>query len=89
MENKVIITYSLSGRKNALELTRKIYGYTDASNHCKYKYHRKGILTGIPYEKLARGCLLVKPEYENKIAQGLTSLGLKIKILTIKIINKH
>jgi hypothetical protein len=41
---KTMITYSLSKRKNALDLTRKIYGYVDASNHGKYKYERKGIL---------------------------------------------
>lgn len=89
MNKQIIITYSLSGKKNALDLTRKIYGYTDASNYGKYKYQRNGLLTGIPYEKLARGCLLVDPKHENQVAQALTSLGLKIKILTIDILNKR
>lgn len=89
MEGKVIITYSLSGKKNALDITRKIYGYTDSSNHGKYKYHRKGLLTGIPYEKLARGCLLTSKEHEPQIIQSLTSLGLKVKVLTIQLLNRR
>lgn len=37
-KEKTMITYSLSGRKNALELTRKIYRYKDSSNYDKYTY---------------------------------------------------
>lgn len=89
MENTVIITYSLAGKKNALEITRKIYGYTDSSNYGSYKYQRKGLLTDIPYEKLAKGCLLTNKKYETQILKALTSLGLKVKVLTVHIVNRH
>lgn len=89
MDNKVIISYSLSGKKNALEITRKIYGYNEYSNNSKYKYQRKGILSDMPYEKISKGCLLVDKQYEDKIVKELTKLKLKLKIIEIKIINKH
>ena len=89
MNNKVIISYSLAGRKNALELTRKIYGYNEYSNHSKYKYERKGILSDIPYEKLSRGCILIDKKHEKKIVEEFIKLRLKVKVLVIKIINRN
>jgi len=88
MNDKVIITYSLAGRKNALEITRKIYGYLDASNHGKYEYRRKGVLSNIPYEKISRGCILLEQKYEKKIIRELLDLGLKPKVIVIKIIKR-
>ena len=84
---KTMITYSLSGRKNALELTRKIYGYVDASNHGKYKYERKGILSDIDYEKISRTTLWINPKDKNKVIKGFGELGLKIKVIDIIIKN--
>lgn len=84
-----IISYSLSGRKNALEITRKIYGYNEFSNHSRYKYERKGILSNIPYEKISRGCFMIDPKFEKQVVSGLTKLGLKVKILHIKLLKKH
>lgn len=87
--NQVIIAYSLVGRKNALEFTRKIYGYTEHSNHSRYKYNRKGILSDIPYEKISRGCFLIHKKYEKEVVKGLIRLGLKnIKVLEIHIIKR-
>lgn len=88
MHNQVIISYSLAGRKNALELTRKIYGYTEHSNYSKYKYQRKGILSDIPFEKLSKGSFLIDKRYEKKIIEGFFKLRLKIKILEIKIVKR-
>ncbi len=84
-----IISYSLSGRKNALEITRKIYGYTEFFNHSRYKYERKGILSNIPYEKISRGCFMIDPKSEKQVVSGLTKLGLKVKILHIKLLKKR
>ncbi len=89
MDNKVIIAYTLSGRKNALEITRKIYGYNEYSNHSKYKYERKGILSDIPYEKISKGCILIEKEYEDKIIKEFTKLKLKLKVIEIKVLNQH
>jgi len=75
-----MIKYSLKGRKNALELTRKIYGYTDCSNNSQYKYERKGILSGIQYEKIANGVFWIEPKYEEQVIKGLLKLKLKVEI---------
>jgi hypothetical protein len=82
---KIMITYSLSGRKNALELTREIYGYIDSSNHGKFKYERKGILSDIKYEKLARTMIWIEPKDEKKVIEGFKELKLPIKVIHMKI----
>lgn len=89
MNQMVIISYSLAGRKNALELTRKIYGYTECSNHSKYKYQREGILSGVKYEKLSRGTILIEPADEDKIVKEFVKLKLKIKVLKINILKRN
>ena len=85
MIQRIMIKYSLKGRKNALELTRKIYGYTDSSNNSRYKYERKGILSDIKYEKVANGVFWVEPKDEEKIVKQLLNLGLKVEIFDLKI----
>ena len=82
-----MITYSLSGRKNALELTRKIYGYKDSSNHGKYTYKRKGILTKIKYDKIARTTIWINPEDKKEVMKGFSELNLKIKVFDLIIEN--
>ena len=77
---RTMIKYSLKGRKNALELTRKIYGYTDSSNNGKYKYNRKGILSDIQYEKIANGVFWVDPKYEEYAIKELLKLKLKVEL---------
>jgi hypothetical protein len=89
MEPMVIISYSLAGRKNALELTRKIYGYKEFSNNSRYKYNRKGILSDVKYEKLSRGTILISKADEDKVVEGFVKLKLKIKVLTINILNRN
>ena len=88
MEPMVIISYSLAGRKNALELTRKIYGYTEFSNNSRYKYQREGILSNVKYDKLSRGSILISKADEKKVVSGFVKLNLKIKVLTINILHR-
>lgn len=78
-----MIKYSLKGRKNAIELTRKIYGYTDSSNNGQYKYQRKGILSNIKYEKIANGVFWVDPKDEEKVVQELLKLKLKVELFNL------
>jgi len=89
MEPMVIISYSLAGRKNALELTRKIYGYNEFSNNSQYKYKRDGILSNVKYEKLSRGTILINKADEKKVVDGFVKLRLKIKVLTINIVDRN
>jgi hypothetical protein len=78
-----MITYSLSGIKNALEISRKIYGYKDSSNHGKYKYERKGILSDVDYEKVARTVIWINPKDKEKVIKKFGELGLKINVVDI------
>ena len=88
MNNKVLISYSLAGRKNALEITRKIYGYNEYSNHSKYKYKRDGILSAISYEKISRGCIMIDKKDETNVVEGFARLRLKIQVIEMKILNR-
>ena len=88
MDNQIIITYSLAKKKNPLELTRKIYGYTEFSNNSKYKYERKGILSDIKYEKLSKGCIMIDKKDEEQITNAFRKLKLKIQILEINLIKR-
>ncbi len=80
---RTMIKYSLKGRKNALELTRKIYGYIDSSNNGQYQYKRKGILSDIKYEKIANGVFWVDPKYEEEVIGKLLKLKLKVEIFNL------
>ena len=80
---KTLISYSLAEKKNNLEITRKIYGFTDSSNHGKYKYKRPGILTKIPFEKLSKGTFWIDPEYKEEVVNELKKLNLKLRIVDI------
>ena len=88
MGNKVLISYSLSGRKNALEITRKIYGFNEFSNHSKYKYKRDGLLSGISYEKISKGCIMIDKNDEDTVVEGFVKLRLKIQVIEMKILNR-
>ena len=57
--------------------SQKIYGYTDSSNHGKYKYKRKGILSDIPKLILGKGTFVIK--YTNrKILEKISDLGVNL-----------
>jgi hypothetical protein len=80
---RIMIKYSLKGRKNALELTRRIYGYTDSSNNGQYKYQRKGILSDIKYSKVANGVFWVEPKDEQEVVKRLLDLKLKVEVFDL------
>lgn len=84
---RTLIAYTLSEQKKPLELTRKIYGYTDQSNHGKYVYKRKGILSDIPYEKIARGAFFIEKKHKQKVIKQFKELGLNIKVFDVVIKN--
>lgn len=84
MNGKTIISYSLGGKKNSLEVTRKIYGYKDASNRGQYIYERKGILTNFQHDRLGKGVFMVDTKEADKIIKQLVSLKIKkIKVMDI------
>ncbi|MBI3588608.1 hypothetical protein HY095_05415 [Candidatus Micrarchaeota archaeon] len=50
---KRIVCYTLGGiePRKRLKFNHELYGFTDRSNNGKYEYKRKGILSGVRYEK--------------------------------------
>ncbi len=83
LREKTLISYSLNSKKNALEITRKIYGYTDSSNYGKYAYERKGILSDIPIDKISRCAFFVDGKHANEIVTKLHNLGLQTKVYNV------
>jgi hypothetical protein len=88
MIEKTMIKYSLKGRRDALQISRKIYGFTDASNGGKYKYERKGILSDYEYSKIANGVFWIDPKDKNQVIKKMLKLGLKLEIFDM-IIKEH
>ena len=41
---------------------QKFYGQDTSSHGGKYRYRRRGLLDNIPYRKLARGVIVLRPE---------------------------
>lgn len=84
MDGKTIISYSLGGRKDALEVTRRIYGYKDASNRGQYIYQREGLLTAIPHSRLGKGVFMVDTKNADRVIKKLISLKIKkIRVMDI------
>ncbi|MFH1256367.1 MAG: hypothetical protein V1494_03675 [Candidatus Diapherotrites archaeon] len=52
------------------KLFRAIYGYTQnvsKSNGKTYRYHRKGVLSDIPYIRPGKNCVIIPPSAFNKL----------------------
>ncbi len=71
--NKNIVCYSLGGiePKKRTKFNKELYGYTDKSNHSKYIYKRKGILTKIPYQKPLASVIILETKHVYKIIKNL------------------
>ena len=58
-------------------LHRKLYGYTDISNHGRYTYRRQGLLQKVKAERVTDGVLLVAEKQAKKIVALLSNFGAK------------
>lgn len=59
---KSIVCYSLGNikPKQRTKFIRELYGYNDVSNHRRYSYERKGILSEIEYTKPFDSVLIIE-----------------------------
>jgi len=66
---QTIICYSLGSiePKKRTKFNRELYGYEDQSNHGKYKYQRKGILSKIKHEKPLNSVIITSENPQNII----------------------
>jgi len=80
-----LVCYKL-GSISAIQRTnlhRELYGYTDNSNHGKYKYHRKGFLEGIKHKKILDCVIIVSKENSTNLVKILRKHNAKISIFNI------
>lgn len=54
-----------------MQLSRALHGYTDYSNHGKYRYKREGLLNKIPYYKVFSGVFILKENDSDKFIELL------------------
>ena len=77
-----LITYDLPCAKmTQAEITafhRRLYGYTDYSNHGKYQYERKGLLSEIPHLNPSRSVIIIPKHKTGDVLTYLEEYGAKV-----------
>lgn len=82
-----LICYDLSklNQIKKVEVTRKLFGYTEYSNNSKYTYKRKGILEEIPNLRLARAVIVVQNSSKDRVIKVLKGVKAKYKLFNIRV----
>ncbi|MFC1455033.1 hypothetical protein ACFLQI_03015 [Candidatus Undinarchaeota archaeon] len=87
MKTATLITYDLpSARMSQAEVTafhRRLYGYTDYSNHGKYQYERKGLLSDIPHLNPSRSVIIIPKKESEKVLGFLEEYGAKVFVIKV------
>lgn len=71
--------------KNKTYLIRKIFGYTDKSNHGTYTYERAGKLTPYTQEKWGKSVIITKREHAPTVSKILKKNKIPHRTKNIKI----
>ena len=73
METGTLISYKLNKLppQERCKIYRKLNGWKDKSQHSKYTYDRKGILSSTPHIPINRCVLIVRKESAGKIISFL------------------
>ena len=79
MKKKVMFVYEFEKRTKSLvtQTNRKLFGYLDRSNHGKYLYPRKGLLSNFHIERITKGVFLTDEINDKKVLELLHSVGTK------------
>lgn len=83
--NLIIYELSKLDQYHKVLANRALFGYTDNSNGCRYKYKRKGILAGIKHFRLPSGAVIVKNKDQKMISSILNKHKVRHKIFEINI----
>lgn len=85
----VAIIYDLKQTKGKPKtyLIRRIFGYTDKSNHGKYSYQRQGTITPYIQEKWGRSVIITKREDLTATERILNKNKIPHKTRKIKILD--
>ena len=71
-----LISYDLSkvNQVGKVLVKRLLFGYTEYSNNAQYTYKRKGVLSEVPYIKLARAVVIVRSKDASAIEKVIKSV---------------
>ena len=82
MKTATLITYDLKSselsRAQINEFQRRLYGYTDHSNHGRYTYQRKGLLSDIPHLNPSQSVIIVPKHKTGDILAFLYDYDAKV-----------
>lgn len=82
-----LISYDLSkvNQIGKVLVKRQLFGYTEYSNNAQYTYKRKGVLSEIPYIKLARAVIIVRNRDILAVEKVIKSVKGRYKIFPIEV----
>ncbi|MFH1786287.1 MAG: hypothetical protein ABH829_01350 [archaeon] len=93
METATLITYDLpSASMSQARITafhRRLYGYTDYSNHGSYHYERKGLLSDIPHLNPSRSVIIVPKDKTGPVLAFLEEWGAKVFAIDVILNDKQ
>lgn len=74
----VMFTYdALLAPPDRVRFYRRLYGYTDMSNHRRYTYKRSGLLSEIPYLKTTDSTIIVKRSHAQSVRKFFKASGVR------------
>ena len=73
--------------RNKTYLIRKVFGYTDVSNHGNYSYDRPGKLTPHIKEKWGKSVIIAKRSDASKVSNVLRKNKIPHKVRNIKLLD--
>lgn len=82
-----LISYDLSkvNQVGKVFVKRQLFGYTDYSNNAQYTYKRKGILSEIPYVKVARAVIIVRNKDAVAVEKVIKSVKGKYQTFSVEV----
>jgi hypothetical protein len=87
-----IIIFKLGKELTAAErarFCRELYGYVDRSNHGKYIYERRGLLSSIPHFIPAKSVIVVRREDAEKVESFLRERNARVFAWTIDLADRE
>jgi hypothetical protein len=75
-------------RRERARFYREFYGYVDRSNHGRYRYRRKGVLSGIPHIMPARSVIVLHRKDSEQVIEFLENHGADVFARDIRLLGK-
>jgi len=72
-------------RVRASRFAKMFYGQETTSHEGRYRYWRRGLLDDIPYNKLIRGVVIVRPEDADRVIEFLQEHSATIHVRSVEL----